>query len=82
MFKLNEKGQFFVEGILLMVVFTSIGLVATRAIRNNNLLGKMVEGPWGQVRAMIENGGWNNASPNDHPNMLARQVSFRGDNVR
>ena len=82
MFKFNQKGQFFVEGVLLMVVFTAIGLLAVRTIRDNNLLGRMVSGPWMHVRGMIENGGWDMATKNEHPNMLSRHVSREGDIVK
>lgn len=80
----NQKGQMFVESILLMIVFTSITITAYRQIRTQNLLGNMVQGPWTYVQGMVENGVWEPAAASRgfHPNQLSRALSSLGTPVQ
>ncbi|MBX2987978.1 MAG: hypothetical protein KF802_08770 [Bdellovibrionaceae bacterium] len=71
----NRRGQFVIEGILLMVVMLGVFIVTTRLIRENEVATRMVTGPWSKVAGMTENGVWseaNNATRRKHPNNFER----------
>ncbi|HEY8270167.1 MAG TPA: hypothetical protein VIG33_04715 [Pseudobdellovibrionaceae bacterium] len=73
----NEHGQFVVEAVLLMVL--SIGLLFTglRLLKDANVLGNLVAGPWEKVAGMIESGSWEAAdkAAKNHPNQIDRSLS-------
>ena len=75
----NQRGQFVIEGVLLMVVMIGLFLSATRILREEAFLAKLVVGPWERVSGMIENGVWETpaASRDLHPNQLSRSNSHR-----
>lgn len=54
----NNKGQFVIEAVLLMVVGLSIFIAATNNLRESKFLAKLIERPWGQVAGMLECGVW------------------------
>jgi hypothetical protein len=54
----DQKGQFLVESILLMVVFLGIFIAGTKSLRENHFLSNLIERPWAQVQGMIECGVW------------------------
>lgn len=75
----NNKGQFVIESILLMVVGISVLLFMTKTIREGEWMKKLVSEPWGKLAGMIESGVWE--TPKDaqlkHPNQKARVNSVR-----
>lgn len=67
----NQKGQFLIESVLLMVLSIGLLTVGLRSVRNGNYIKKIVAEPWIKVAAMIENGVWSNTPQKaraDHPN--------------
>lgn len=54
----DERGQFAIEAVLLMVVMLSIFIASTNALRDGKFLAKLVGNPWEQVAGMIECGVW------------------------
>lgn len=74
----NERGQFVVEAVLLMVL--SIGLLSLglRTLRNGDMLGNFISGPWERVAGMIESGSWEapDAAAKKHPNQRNRGLSL------
>ena len=77
----NERGQLTIEAILIMCIFTSIALYVSRYAKSEQLVAKVVEGPWLPIRGMIENGVWEAGAKgmHDHPSMKHRHSSNFGE---
>ena len=74
----NQKGQFAIEAVLLMLITIGALAWATNQIREGNYLAKLIGGPWGKVSGMIECGVWSTpvkARP-FHPNQLNRSLTL------
>ena len=54
----NQRGQFAIEGILLMVVLVGVFMTITKLARDSKLIPKIVTDPWAQVAGMTETGQW------------------------
>jgi hypothetical protein len=54
----NQRGQFVIESILLMVVLISVMSFAMKTLREQKFLGRLVETPWDYTAGMIESGTW------------------------
>lgn len=54
----NQRGQFLIESVLLIVVMVGIFMAGTNALRDKKFLAKLIGGPWEQVQGMIECGVW------------------------
>lgn len=74
----NERGQFVIEAVLLMVVSVSFLLFALKYLKENKAMGNLVGGPWEKVSGMIESGSWKPAdeAAKKHPNQLERSLSW------
>jgi hypothetical protein len=74
----NRKGQFVIEGVLLMVVMLGIFIASMSALRDSKFLAKMVTGPWDKVAGMMESGVWLPAKDarQKHPNQKDRTISL------
>jgi len=74
----NERGQFVIEAVLLMVVSVSILLFGLRYLKENKTMGTLVSGPWEKVAGMVESGSWTPAdeAASKHPNQLDRSLSL------
>lgn len=81
--KLNQRGQFTIEAILLMSAMVTMALFLGRQIRETRLASTLVEGPWQPVRGMIENGVWQNPRTGKlaHPSIKARHATAVGNPV-
>ena len=55
---MNQKGQFLIEGVLLMVLMTGMMLAFVKIMREGKVLQKIVETPWEKTSGMIEAGTW------------------------
>ena len=79
----NERGQLTIEAILLMSILVSISIYVSRYARAEQLVAKVVEGPWLPIRGMIENGVWETGAKakGHHPSMRIRHSSNQGDKV-
>lgn len=78
----TQSGQVAIEYVLMTIVIVSVAVLMARGIRSNEILSKMVNGPWEILSGMVENGVWATpqASRESNPNYLRRHVTFKGDN--
>lgn len=53
-----ERGQLAMEAVLLVVLFVSLAIFASREIKNRNFMGKMVSGPWKVLAGVMATGNW------------------------
>lgn len=80
---MNRKGQGIVEAILILLVLLSVTTFISSRFRQDELLAKMVAGPWLRLAGMIQNGQWKpvNQSNALHPSKQYRHISTKGDSV-
>lgn len=73
----NDKGQFVIEAVLLMIVTIGLFIWGTNQLREGKYLAKLIEGPWQQVAGMIESGVWSSPekSRQKHPNQISRSIT-------
>ena len=77
---LNEKGQMAVEAVLIMVLLVSIFTMVTNGIKDNEVMVKIVSGPWDTMRELLANGVLEKSESKVlHPNRLDRHLSPEGD---
>ena len=71
------------EAVLIMIVTMSVALKISNYASESGFIRNIVEGPWGTVRGMIEDGVWTNYTDSKtlHPNHLKRHQSKRGDDT-
>ncbi|WP_413289598.1 hypothetical protein [Bdellovibrio sp. HCB337] len=74
----NNRGQFVVEAVLLMVLSLGLLSLGLRTLRDGNVLGSFISGPWERVAGMIESGSWEapDAAAKKHPNQVGRSLSL------
>jgi hypothetical protein len=74
----NERGQFVIEAVLLMVVSIGFLYAGLRLLKNGDVLGNLVASPWERVAGMIESGSWTVAdqAAKTHPNQIDRSLSL------
>ncbi len=79
----NQRGQLTIEAILIACIFSAIALSVTRFAKAEQLVSKVVEGPWLPLRGMIENGVWasGDKAKAQHPSMKTRHSSNEGEPV-
>ena len=53
-----ERGQLALEAVLIVVLLLSLTIYGSREIRNRNLIGKIVSGPWQSISGMMSTGNW------------------------
>ena len=77
----NQKGQFVLEAILLMVVFMGFLAFVTSYFDKNGVLASMVKGPWTNLAGMMQNGQWKpmDAGQITHPTKHGRHVTLEGE---
>ncbi len=71
----NNKGQFLIEAMLLIIVFVSIGLSFIRFVKDNKIVTGMITEPWERVAGMTEFGMWSKPTREGrkkHPNTYER----------
>ncbi|RYZ80915.1 MAG: hypothetical protein EOP04_24955 [Proteobacteria bacterium] len=73
----NEKGQFVIEAVLLMVMSVGLLVLGLRVLRDGNVMSNLVSGPWERMSGMIESGNWDTAAKAaaKHPNQRNRLQS-------
>lgn len=74
----NERGQFVVEAVLLMVLSIGLLTLGLRTLKDGNILGNFISGPWARVAGMIESGSWEtpDVAAKKHPNQIDRSLSL------
>ena len=73
----SSKGQITIEAVLIMTVMVSVFFAVQKNFKAKDYLATLINGPWGYVQGMVENGVW---APSDegrtkHPNNYARRAS-------
>ena len=76
-----QKGQLAIEMVLIIVTLLALALFVSREIRNRNLIGKLISGPWKQISGVMATGNWKDPEEamesNLHPHVNG--VSRAGD---
>lgn len=74
---LNNKGQFVIEMVLLMIVSVGLFVAGTKKLRDGKVMSKLIGDSWPAIAGMIESGVW--AEPEkaraDHPNQRDRSLT-------
>lgn len=74
----NNKGQFVIEAVLLMVVMVSVFMASVNFLKDKKFVAKLVSSPWIKISGMIEAGVWEDdkvSRKKHHPVVLTRAVS-------
>ena len=77
--KNSQSGQFILEGILLMVLFTGIALMIKNQFTEKTIIGALVAGPWASVQQMMSNGTWDKSKTEGESHPLIQTISREGD---
>jgi len=74
----NDRGQFVIEAVLLMVLSIGLLMLGLRTLRDGNIIGNLISGPWERMAGMIESGSWDPAAAaaKKHPNQVKRSLSL------
>ncbi len=74
----NQRGQFVIEAVLLMVLSVGLLMAGLKLLRDNKVVSNLVDGPWDKVAGMIESGAWEPAdkAAAQHPNQQERNYSL------
>lgn len=77
----NQKGQFVIETVLMMIVTIGFFMWGTKQLREGKFLAKMINGPWEKATGMIESGVWDKpeAARKLHPNSIDRANTVKQD---
>lgn len=67
--KLNQRGQFVIEAVLLLVISLMLFLALIKSFKEHQIMENILVKPWEKVSGMIENGVWGlpNATRKRHP---------------
>lgn len=79
-----QRGQMIIETILLAIVLLGITLFVADFFKREELIKKMISGPWQNLSGMIQNGVWAPSSQGmrSHPNSHNRHISLKGDDAK
>ena len=74
----NRRGQFLIEGVLLMTITIGLFIFGMGKLREGQFLAKLISGPWEKVAVMIETGTWETRAVGvaKHPNTQNRGISL------
>ena len=54
----QQKGQFVIEAVLLMMLSVGLFITGTRILREKKVVESVVQGSWSRVSTMTESGVW------------------------
>ncbi|MCO5112846.1 MAG: hypothetical protein M9899_01590 [Bdellovibrionaceae bacterium] len=54
----NQVGQLAIEAVLIVILLLSLSLFVTKYMRDNQVLSKMVAGPWKRLAGVMATGNW------------------------
>lgn len=54
----SQTGQLAIEAVLIVVLLLSLSLFVTKYMRDNQVVSKMVAGPWKRLSGMMATGNW------------------------
>ncbi len=80
----SQSGQQVTEAVLIMVVFMAFTFAVSTFFRNDEVLRKLVTGPWVNLAGMLQNGVWQpiDRGAESHPNGHSRHISIQGERAR
>lgn len=80
----NQSGQQVVEAVLIMVVFMAFTVAVAQFFKGQEVLQKLVTGPWTNLAGMLQNGVWQPVQRGaiSHPNGHSRHISIQGESAR
>ncbi|MGE4131269.1 MAG: hypothetical protein AB7F86_06500 [Bdellovibrionales bacterium] len=80
----SQRGQFVVEALLILVVLIGLLTLSARFFREQELVKKLISGPWVNLAGMLQNGVWQPADAGavSHPNGHTRHISIQGEAAR
>lgn len=80
----NQAGQQVTEAVLIMVLFVAFTFTVAQFFRNQEVLRKLITGPWVNLAGMLQNGVWQPIKKGavSHPNGHSRHISIQGENAR
>ena len=81
---MNRRGQAIVEAVLILLLLMAVTTFVSSQFKQNELMAKMVSGPWLRLAGMIQNGQWRpvNQSNGLHPTKQYRHISTKGDPIQ
>ena len=73
----NQRGQFVIEAVLLMIVAMTMITLLTRGLKNMDFVQSLTSGPWVKLSGMVENGVWETPEQSraKHPNHSNRKLT-------
>lgn len=74
----NNKGQFLIETVLLMVLTLGLFMASANFLREKKVLAKLIASPWEKASGMIEAGIWDKPEQarTKHPNQIKRSLTL------
>lgn len=80
----SQGGQMITEAILILVLLVSITFMVANFFKNQEVMKKLISGPWANLAGMIQNGVWAPVGPGSavHPNSHNRHIAIQGESAR
>jgi high-affinity Fe2+/Pb2+ permease len=80
---LNQKGQFAIETVLMMIITIGFFMYGTKQLREGKFLAKLISEPWQRVAGMIESGVWDTPEKARlrHPNQINRSLAVKPEEL-
>lgn len=77
----KQGGQMIVEAVLIIVLFMGATMLVTNYFKDNDVLKKLIHGPWQNLAGMLQNGIWGTPEKTVglHPNSHKRHVVITGE---
>lgn len=79
--KMDQKGQAITEAVLILVMLFAFTFSVASFFKNEEILKKIVTGPFTYLAGMLQNGVWlpPEKGAASHPNRHFRHISVIGD---
>jgi hypothetical protein len=80
----SQKGQMVTETILILVLFMGVTFTIANYFKNEEVLKKLISGPWLNLSGMLQNGVWGtpDATADSHPNGHGRHVVIDAEHAQ
>lgn len=77
----SQSGQLIVEAVLIIVILMATTFATAKFFKGEELLKKLVQGPWQSLAGMLQNGVWGTpeATAISHPNGHGRHIVIQGE---
>jgi hypothetical protein len=82
--KINQKGQAVTEAVLILVLLFGFTFAVANYFRNEEVLKKLVKGPFSYMAGMLQNGVWLPADKGavSHPSGHIRHIVIDGEKAQ